>query len=270
MRGDLIWVNNEFAGQVKFVPNQNGRFLIVQAPEVPNNKLWFGTNAAPGNKAHLSAGIDPVDHMKTKDTNSLFALSIFRHMNPLQEPDYVKFAHSDDDQLIYEHTELGKTNKFICNYMYRPDDPREAYADAAKALIWYGTDVLVEIDKPGFSNWMKENGLEQYLAYKTQDMGVGATASSTQGAKATTQLIAAWVDELKSYLYNYYESLADLEQIRQFRNFTGENQGKLDLLVASGLALMLYRQKTVNQNRFGKRIRANAPEPKPARHPLSW
>ena len=231
---DLIWTGSPYGSPVKAVPNPNGRFWISGMPSNPNARSNRTIEGGPGNHGDF-AGIDGFDH-KTGVSDGGFA--IFRGLDMFQETEI--HWEQQESGLVALNAGAMKTNRFVLTYRFRPALPKEFYDDCAKALWFYGCKALAETDKPGVVHFLEEVGMGDYLAYKPRSLKIGAN-STNKGAKATVQFNTAWRGILTDHVHDYSETYSHLNQLTDFRNFTGDNQTKLDLLVASGFAVTLAK-----------------------------
>lgn len=56
-------------------------------------------------------------------------------------------------------------------YFFRPDNPREAYEDLVKQILYTGMYVIVEANKAAFATMLIEDGLGRYMVVKHKDTG---------------------------------------------------------------------------------------------------
>lgn len=246
IRGDLVWASG-VGSEVRWVPNpSSGRWYISQHPTTPNAITRRGNRMSPLNSSAYKIGIDPVDHYKPKDSrHSKPAIAVYAPFNPLRED-----PNNLDDNSEPIVVEKMRTDQFVCVYKYRPMDPFEFYADTMKTLLYYGAAAFIERDKPGVLGFLEQKGMYDFLAFKPRDIGVGTRNETRPGAKTSAELTNVFVPMVQSHLSHRYQTYRHTIQLEDFRQFTGENMGKCDLLVASGYALMLagpMRQEKVAQ-----------------------
>lgn len=247
VEGELLW-ENDFGGKVKWVPSPGGHFKISQHPHIPNAK---GYGNEPGNVGIYSMGSDPVDHMKGARDGSDPAFSIFRNLDLLCETN-LKWVKDAEGKLVIANKAQMKTNRFVCTYMWRPENPEKFYEDALKAAIYYGVRNFVERDKPGISFYFERYGFAAYLAWRPKSgIDKGKNNENTPGMKQSAVSIQAWMDMYKQHVYNYYETYVHKDQIGDMRSFTGDNTGECDLVVASGMAL--YYAKHIENSQSKKK-----------------
>ena len=234
VRGDLVWADGVFGGQVKWVPNpSSGKWYITIHPDAPNAKTMLGGRITPGNVGQFTIGCDPIDHQTQPGIRySKGAIAVYRPFNPIYEkPDIY------DDQGNVLHTSLMRTDRFCCSYRNRPPDPFVFYEDVLKTVLYYGVPAFIERDKPGVIGYIQNNGFGNYLAYKTKHIAVGRQ-DRLPGAKATAELQNVYMPMIGSHISNRLATYWHVEILQDYRNFTGDNMKRCDLLVACGFALM--------------------------------
>ena len=236
--GDLVW-SKGFGSDVIFIPNPQGRWEIAQHPQNMNSRLYRGNSISPGNTEAYAAGIDPIDHTKPIREGSKGAIAVYRPYDPLAEDGSIY----DQSGAIPDPSKM-QTDQFVCTYYYRPNKPYEFYEDALKTMVYYGCKAFIERDKPGIINYLEEKGYVNYLAAKPHTVAVkdrGVT-DNTPGAKASTPIITAYIEQLKTHVAERYSTYKTVSLLNDYRNFTGENRTVCDLTVAAGFALLLGRK----------------------------
>lgn len=247
--GDLVWENG-FGGPVKWIPTPNGNFHISQHPTIPNAR-GFGNE--PGNTGAYSMGTDPIDHKPAKNrSGSSPAFAIFRNFDVLSETS-AKWSNDEKGVPHITNKESMQTNRFVCTYMFRPENPDKFYEDSLKAAIYYGCKNFIERDKPGCALYYERNGFLAYLAWRPRSITEsGAYNENTPGMKQTAMSIQSWMDILKQHVYWFYETYVHKDQLSNMRKFTGDNQGDCDLVVASGMALYYAKFIEYQQSKKNK------------------
>lgn len=234
VEGELLW-ENEFGGKVVWVPTPGGHFHISQHPTIPNARSYDG---GPGNVGTYSMGTDPIDHKIAKGREgSDPAFAIFRNLDMLSE-DKIEWKSDGQNGMVIANKAQMKTNRFVCTYMHRSENPDKFYEDSLKAAIYYGVKNFVERDKPGLSMYYERLGYLKYLAWRPKSaINHASYNENTPGMKQTAVSTQAWQDVYKMHKYHYWETYVHENQLHDERSFTGDNQGDCDLVVASGMAL---------------------------------
>lgn len=197
-RGNLIWVDRDNF-LVEFRDDSDGRWLTSWLP--PQDKRCKFQFATGGIKPFLETdnaggvGIDPFDHDNTvSDKKSNGAFYYFRN---------------------FDIIEPFGSNCFVLEYINRPDTSRMFYDDVCKTLVFYGVSALVENQKSGLINYMKDNGFKNYIMqtqqgdYTKSDSRKYVDGISLSGVMAREALI----DELHLYIYDYIGKIKKKTQI---------------------------------------------------------
>jgi hypothetical protein len=253
VRGNLAWTSG-FGSDVQWLPNDQGRWWISGHPEIPNNRDWQGGYCAPGNKGKFAMGVDPVDDYKPDGGGSYGAFAIHKMFDPASED-----PAADAWGLNPVRSKM-KTDRCCCTYRFRPDNPYDFYDDCLMTAIYFGVDMLIEKAKPGLITYCEAKSYFKYLAFNP-NMKVSVykqPRAVDYGAPASSDLITAYIRELKTTVAVKVQSQTHLDLLEDHKQFTGtpQNRGKRDLTVAYGWAL-LYAQsmyiKLEKQSRKNKR-----------------
>lgn len=233
-RGDFIW-KNDFGGDVEFMPTKSGKWQVVWIPnEDGQNKRAFRNGVMyPGNMDMLRSAVDPYDHDVTTDERFSNAASyVYRMPNPALE---------------------REANLFVSQYINRPPTAYILYEDMLKQSIFYGTQVLVENNKPGLINWFIEKGFRSYLmkrpeftktdySQRQKAMGIPTTGESVRDSL---------ISVLEWYIYHNVGWFPDRnevgllyfnELIKDLLKFEVDKWTKYDATVAAGLALLASKK----------------------------
>ena len=140
-------INDPF-GRIKFVPNENGRWLFHKLPDIEdrNRKKYIGKYMAPGNTDKYSSGCDPVDHHKTFSNRQSHAAA---------------FVYRNFDGYDRQNTDI-----FVGSYYARPPRIEDFFLDMAMQSIYFGIELLCENNKSGLINYFIFNGLQKYLTIR--------------------------------------------------------------------------------------------------------
>lgn len=256
-QGDFVWAN-EKDGDVRFVHNSvNGKFKVFHIPDPHDQnrvsvrgyhgqtRLW-----RPNNIMRFTIGVDPVDHgaQTSEGKKSNAAAYVFRKFDMnIDAPDNV-FTELDLKQESFSEWKLGrvkwKTNIPVVQYIHRYDDPRDFYEDMIKLARFYGCKLLIESQKPGLLNHMKERGYEEFIMNRpsftftkkgfTQD--TQGIASSTPMIQQYTERISAWVQ-----LYGHLNPFIELNE--DLLKFNPSRPREHDPSVAFGFTLIAAENK---------------------------
>lgn len=242
IRGDLVWENNMFGGNVAWVPNPNGRWSISQHPVRPNHRERLDYLDVPGNRRLYSNGVDPVDHMSNMGKGSDFAIAIFRRYDDSVDGHLMK---DENGEILASEVWKMKTDQFVCTYRHRHDDPHQGYDDALKTAIYYGVPMNVESQKPGVINWVSQlfgGRLREYVRHRiesTMTPGIRKRKKvDEKGTPASTKTINMYVDGLKYHIKRRIDTYHHMDQLDDYRQFKVTNRTVCDLAVASGFAVL--------------------------------
>lgn len=243
-RGNLEWMNG-FGSNVRWIPDDNGRWEISQHPGNPNNRHQVSPGVwAPGN-FEFAGGVDPIDHLKPQRDASNGAIAIGAINNPNLEPYSAQLEFDEHGNVTNPH--MLMSDRCSCTYRNRPNNPYDFYDDVIKTVVYYGCRVNVETQKPGVINYMNQKGYGQFIANQplTTNHKVLSTRThrnmQSQGTPANTETIASYIEAIKVHVQTKSGTYTHMDLLSDMRQFTGEkkNRTERDLTVAWGWALVL-------------------------------
>lgn len=268
VRGDFHW-SEAFGSAVMWRPSEHGKFYVSGHPPRPNSRHHDGQGWLPDNTGQFAGGADPIDHMQTKKTKkkqvkgeedkngaSDAALAIGRIFDLANENEDLEF----DEFGNIENTEAMATNRCVCTYRNRPFDPHIYYEDVLKALIYFGCQCNVEMNKPGIMVWLMQKGYGGYLSRKpvTLDRRVLMTGRQRRddiGTTSTVSSIGSYVESIVRHNTQFIGTHTHLDLLRDMRKFNGEadNRTKRDITVAWGMARTLMDSISFVEERNSKK-----------------
>ncbi len=207
--GDLDWNDIHTKDFVVFKPNRNGRYRIAQHPDNPNNIKQGGSYKIPQSIGKYTIGVDPYDHVRTKDNVfSQLAAAVFK-------------KHDANDPVFSEN--------FVAFYIGRPAHPHMAYEDVYKLCHYYGCQANIESNKPGCIIYMESNKMGAFLVKDEKgEAGIaGSTKSHIEIAENTDVFIE---DRCHDVMFP--------ELITDWLKFDISDTTKFDLAMAAGYALI--------------------------------
>lgn len=238
VRGNFHWVDNKKFGDVYFQPNPNGRWLVSGHPKDwglrANARSQFSNNPKPRNIHAFCMGIDPVsqkDTVETEERRSKSALVVKRKYD--SEIDGKDMFDEDGNPL--DGGENFKTNRYVCTYLYRWQEPTKNYEDWLMTMIYYGTDFLIEKNhSAGFLTYLE---LLKYMGYYMDNTGAVKNYKGqveSLGQTATDKTIDSYFGFLSTVTNLWHNTIDHTDLIDQLKSGNYENRGKKDLLVAAG------------------------------------
>lgn len=253
VRGNFLWKSG-FGSDVSWHPDPHGRWEVSGHPDEPNKRTFDSAYAAPGNADLFAIGVDPVDDFKPKGGGSYGAIVVRSVFNPIIEKEEVQ-AFSENI-----NWELARTGRTVCTYRHRPENPYEFFEDAILTMVYYGSMVLIEKNKPGLITFAIDKGLWRYISPAPFSAAVpnhnwGKPKDTKFGVQATEETIRAYIRELKKDVAERINSQTHMDLLQDKRKFTGEvnNRTKRDITVAEGWALLLEQSMVMVQRKKEKK-----------------
>lgn len=231
-RGSFHWVDGKKDGKVVFTPDkQSGRFLVSWIPpkHMQNSQEIVRGRKSPGNKDIGSFGCDSYDISGTVGGGgSKGALHCLTKTN--MDP-------------------KAPNNKFVLEYIARPQTAEIFYEDVLKAIVFYGMPVLVENNKPRLLYHLKNRGYRLYsmdrpdkdrskLSITERELG-GMPNTSTEVKLAHSEAIEHYIDKYVGL--NETGEMGDMPFNRTLNDWAGfdiNNRTSYDASISSGLAIM--------------------------------
>jgi hypothetical protein len=232
--------------RVEFIPCDDGRFYVSGYPDkwgLKDNAMdSYSFLPKPRNIHAFAMGIDPVSQKDVLDESemSLSAFTIKRLFDPVF--DGSKF---DERGNPIDFGENFATNRYCCIYLYRHMNPEDNYMDWLKAMIFYGTDFLIEKNKgDAFLLWMESYGFDGYY----QDLGntVRNYSGKTEkhGLSASEKTINTYFNLLRTISDKWYNTIDFPLLCDDMRSTSMGNQTKHDLTVSAGYCEIAAQNKT--------------------------
>lgn len=255
-RGNLVWANGK-GSDVRWVPDDNGRWEISGHPYIPNQRRRGENGGWIPEGTEFGAGCDPIDHMRPTKDGSDAAIAVGSVPNMVRE----------NGELL-EYDEYGNitnaehlvTDRPVCTYVNRPSSPYAFYDDVIKTVVYYGCRINVETQKPGVMNYMIENGYGAYLANQpimTDARGMaGKRKMNMQGTPANENTIGIYIEAIKVHTDTRIRAYQHLELLKDMRFFNGadkKNRTKRDITIAWGWARVLLNSMAYLDKKYEKK-----------------
>jgi hypothetical protein len=211
--GRLFWTykegTNDVISGVRWQEDPNGDIFVSEFPQLdehnqPMRNLYVGG----------VDGIDIGEDESVTKTGSKFAI------------------------LIKKRTFGNTGNRYVCGYCKRPNDVREAYANAARILWWYGCKANLEDTKIGFRTWLREKKLDHRMIMNrpTYALAEGRRNDSLWGTPGSEKMIRHGLSLIADFIEDYCQNLNILEVIEQLQKYSYEFKGKFDWVSAMAMA----------------------------------
>lgn len=239
--GDFAWESG-FGGKVMWVPHHKGKWNVSHLPENPNAfyKLADGL-PRPANAAKYTFGVDPVDHIADDGQGSDGGGAIFRRYNKLVDAD---LALEEDGSVAAWEIWRMQTDRFVADYIDRPDDPYEYFEEMLKAAIYYGVGIFPEKNRGSILPWFNEKGFKHYIAWRPIETRADTASKKAKkfkqekGISANPGVIHLYTQELKLHVFRRWQTYHHKRILNDYRQFNVKNRGKRDLTVSCGMALL--------------------------------
>jgi len=247
VRGDLVWVDGEFGGDVEFEANEeSGRFQIAEFPKqgVSNKKTqalmyntFEGEDVMQWRPIHHDvyvAGADPYRFSNKQDAKVGASKGAKSRLSDGGIAVVQKYDESIDGGKPMSE---WSTYKSVLSYRYRPANTDEYGEDLLKVCIFYGAMAYIETNVPTAYEYFIKNNYGGYLLHDI-DLKTGRYKE-----KAGMDSLERSKQSLFSKLRDYIEYRCHVEPFSDFlqecKDINGiEEMRHFDRLTAHGLALM--------------------------------
>jgi len=246
VQGNLKWKDGIPDTQVIWEPNPNGKWMISKHPSdfglESNAKITSLIAKKPGNIQYFKAGLDPYDQQTTMEAEpSLGGIAVKRVLDEYIDSGTDKYYQYDDPDgkfRIGDPMNWGSdfiTNRIVCDYLYREQDPNDFFEDVILTMVYYGTDFLPEKDKFGACHsYLKTRGYELYLMEKPTDRKNAKGQVEREGVSATIGNIDTYFSFLTTLSTKWANTIDHPRVLEQLLTTNFKNRGKKDLSVACG------------------------------------
>lgn len=244
--GNLKWKDGIKDTCVVWEPNPNGKWMISKHPSdfglEANKKVVGIMSSKPGNIHYFKAGLDPYDQQSTMEADpSLGAICVKRVLDEYIDGGTDKYYQYDDPNgqfKIGDPMNWGSdfiTNRVVCDYLWREQDPNDFFEDVILTMVYYGSDFLPEKDRFGACHsYLKTRGYELYLMEKPTDKKNAKGQVEREGVSATIGNIDTYFSFLTTLSTKWCNTLDHPRLIEQLLSTNFKNRGKKDLSVACG------------------------------------
>lgn len=248
IRGNLKWKDDIRDSEVIWEPNSKGKWMISKHPSdfgLESNAKVKGVIAPkPANTNFFKAGLDPYDQQTTLEVEpSLGGIAVKRVLDEYIDGNVNNYYQVNDPNGRYRagdpvnDGENFITNRLVCDYLERENDPNDFFEDVIMTMVYYGTDFLPEKDKFGACHsYLKMRGYELYLMEKPTDRKNAKGQVEREGVSATIGNIDTYFSFLTTLTAKWSGTIDHPRVLEQLLSMNYKNRGKKDLGVAVGWA----------------------------------
>jgi len=235
-RGSFQWEGDKRDTLVRFIPNNNGRFLVSWVPpaHLQNRVIIKNGVKYPGNEHVGAFGCDSYDISGTVDKRG--SKGAFHGLT--------KFS-----------MEMAPANMFFLEYIARPQTAEIFFEDVLMALHFYGMPILAENNKPRLLYYLKRRGYRQfsinrpdkvYNKLSVAEKEIGGIPNSSEDIKqAHAAAIETYIEDHVGILEHGYGQMYFQKTLEDWAQFNINNRTKHDASISSGLAIM-----ACNKNKY--------------------
>jgi len=248
VRGNLKWKDGVKDTEVIWEPNSKGKWMISKHPNdfglQSNAKMNSVIAHKPANTNFFKAGLDPYDQQTTMESEakrSKGAICVKRVLDEYIDGSTENYHQTNDPEgkfRIGDPMNWGEnfiTNRIVCDYLYREDDPNDFFEDIILTMVYYGTDFLPEKDRFGACHaYLKTRGYELYLMDKPTDKKNNKGNQEKEGVSATIGNIDTYFSFLTTLSAKWSGTIDHPRVIEQLLSTNFKNRGSKDLSVAVG------------------------------------
>lgn len=222
LRGNFEWVD-KFGGDVKFVPDAEGKFELSYTPPVKNKHVIKNGKKCPANTDLFVASADPFRFENVKGgKKSKGAGCVFLRHDPIIDP-------SSKD------TKLWQTNRAVCTYEKRVDSKEIYKEDMLKMVIYHGTKIFPENNVNDIYEYFKLHGFEEYLQYRYTN----GIREPNPGFSSQIEMKQRMFGLIMEHVENHGMAERHREVLQQITDIQGlDDMTNYDLFVAFGGCLL--------------------------------
>jgi hypothetical protein len=230
-RGNFMWLNAIPDGQVIWVPDNNGRFVLsyqFDNPQLANNYAFENGYRKPLNMNRFIAGGDPYKFRTTKESRkSMGAGAVYMYYD----------SSIDGNKDINDWT----TGRFVCTYEFRPKDKQSYGEDMIMMCHYFGCQMFPEINVDFLWEYFEGRGYGGYLYWQSDAYG---KINRTPGAYTSEKLKEEIYREWQYYIEKTGRRERHTELLEQCKEI-GDDMTDYDLFVAGGLALVAAKKTSI-------------------------
>ena len=261
VRGNLKWKDGVQDSEVIWEPNSNGLWSISLHPTehgLKNNaQLEQIQMFKPANIMEFCGGVDPYDQKTNiEDKLSDGGIVVRRKYDAIFDgKKWTADGKPEYGGMFWE------TDRVVCDYRHRHQNPNDFYEDVIKTFVYFGTEFIFEKNKGG--------GLESYVATRGYSLYIQEQPNFTRskkadgkadlvGVTATEKSVQQAFELLQSETCDYVNTIHHTRYLHELSCMNWDNRGDYDIGMAGGWA------KVSAHRMLGKR--RNTEETKTLKH----
>jgi len=258
IRGNFQWVDKK-DGDVDFVRDDyGGRWKVTMLLDekgsggdsadgfkIANNvgENWDSDREMrvffPKNDHKFASGVDPIKNEATDDPRASKAASYV-----LMKYDALIDAGKPEQKPGLPEHQRFKTNKFICEYLYRPEDPNEFHEDMIMQCRYFGCSIFEEGNVETLRQHMITRGYGMFLVNRghfTDDALPGVKKEGIFADKAvrTDPVVTHNLINVLKHYFNRYIDLIDFDNLLEDSlEFRLKKHFKKDAVFGAGYTIL--------------------------------
>ena len=210
--GHLAWITEDGVQtqKIRWRNGDGGKIFIKEHP--------IKAESGEGYKNLYVGGIDSIDIGKndssTTDKVSDFCIVIKKRVFGQQEPEYVAM------------------------YKERPRDIRDAYENAAKLLIYYGCQAVLEATRTAILTYFRGRKYLHLLMKRPRATlpDVAKGNSKMYGTPTPEKVILHYRELIYDFVLDYSHTISFYEMVDQLLKYSDERKKDFDIIAAMGMA----------------------------------
>ncbi len=217
-----IWEWNYKKGYPDFREKETGPVFMIEEPDADDSYIPGQTEQVRVPAGLYIGGYDGIDFSAKDSTTTSGSRGAL--------------------QIKKRTAKMSRTNNlYVCRILWRPEgDINELYEQILYTVIAYNCKINIEYTKIGIKKFFEERGHGWRLLRRPKSMMGNSLENQIVGGKKdligtqpTPANINYGIGLLQIYVFNYFLQLFDLVFIDQLENFSYEEKGKYDLIMAS-------------------------------------
>ena len=150
--------------------------------------------------------------------------------------------------------------QYVAMYKDRPRDIREAYENAAKLLIYFEAQAVIESTRTALITHFRNRKYLHLLMRRPRSTLSDVTKSNSNmiGAPASVKTIVHYIELVYDFCLDYSQTMNMREMLEQLINYSDEKKKQFDIIAAMGMAELadeeLASKRAVEKDPVDKRF----------------